>query len=131
MIHTLSKSHLLPISTSATGLRGVSRIDCDEPPASFYRFARQLPKERRPCCIRDTLRQAVIVLHSVDVQIFDTNDPEGIHNATTVLVSEVFAFPSHPLMNPSDDFAFVVSLTGAFLHVGKLPLRFGKGLFLR
>jgi hypothetical protein len=36
----------LPMSTFAARLRNIGRVDFDELPASFFRFARQLIKER-------------------------------------------------------------------------------------
>ena len=46
MIGTLTQGHHLPMMTPAAILRCVGRIHFEELPASFFRFAGQLIKER-------------------------------------------------------------------------------------
>jgi len=42
------QGHLLPMSTGAACLTRIGRIDFDELPASFFRFAGQFGEELRP-----------------------------------------------------------------------------------
>jgi hypothetical protein len=72
MIHTLTQRHLLPVSTPATGLRRIGRIDFDELPASFFRFARQSLKKSCPRCIVNAFCETMIMNQTVDGQILYT-----------------------------------------------------------
>ena len=92
------------MSTPATGLARVSRIDFDERSASFFRFARELGKEGRPRGISNAFGKTMVVGHPVDLQVFDAENPVGIDDLATFLVGEVFSTPSSTFMHSRNRF---------------------------
>ena len=126
--YSFFKWHWLPMSTGATGLTRVGRVDSDELVTSLCRFVTQLIKERRPRRVLNAFRQTMIVYHPVDVEVFHCDETELVNDPTGMLVSEVLAFPFGTLMHPSNDFPFMVSLTGALLSFGEVTLGFGQSL---
>src|SRR6266702_1260026 len=87
--HSDIQGHLLPMSTYATCLTRIGRIDFDKRSASFFRFARELSKEGRPRGICNAFGQTVMMNHSVDLQVFHTDDTETIYDLAAFLVGEV------------------------------------------
>ncbi len=73
MVDTLRERHLLSMSTLATILRRIGRIDFDQGSPSFFRFGGQSIKEVRPCRVTDALGKAMSVNHPVDVQVLHTD----------------------------------------------------------
>ena len=129
MVDTLTERHLLPMSTSATGLRRIGRVDFDEHSASFFRFAGELPKELRPCRITDAFRQTVIVHHAIHVQIFHADHAVAINNLAALLMSEVGTLESDTLMHTSDHTPVLVALSRALLQFGMCALHLCQCLF--
>lgn len=130
MIHSLAERHLLPVSTLATGLTRIGRIDLEQLVASLFRFAHQLGKEHAPCRVTDRFRQTMIMNHPIDGQIFYTDHAKLIDNLSAVLVSEVLPSPRDPLMDTSNHLAMFAPLWCAFGKLTVLALDFGKRLFL-
>ena len=112
------------MSTSATILGGVRRVDLDELSASFFRFARQVRKEGRPCHVTDALCQTMSVQHPIDVQVFHTNDAKAINYLTRLLMGKVVSFELDPLMNTCDDCAMLATFRGALRKLGVFALCF-------
>ena len=76
MIGSFTERHLLPMVAPAAILRRVGRVDFDQRSASFFRFAREMIKELRPGRVTDAFGKTMIVNHPIDMQIFNTDDPE-------------------------------------------------------
>ena len=110
MIHALTQRHLLPMSTPATGLRRVRRVDLDHPSASFFRFAGQVREKGRPCCVTDTFRQAMMVHHPIDMQIFYTDHPKAVYKLSGLLLGEVVAFEPRAFVHPCHHLAMLATL---------------------
>jgi hypothetical protein len=131
MIGTFTQGHDLPMMAPAAILRCVGRIDFDELSASLFRFTRQLTKELRPCGIMNALRQAMIMGHPVDMQVFYADDTVGIDNLSALLVGEVLTAERNPFMDTCNRFTVLASLRGALCQFGMLALDVSKGfLFL-
>src|SRR2546423_231949 len=122
------QGHDLSMSTPAAYLTRVGRVHFDKLPASFFRFARELSKECRPRGICNAFRKTMIVGHTVDMQVFDTDDPEPINDLTAFLVSEVVTAPSNTFMDSGHNLAMFAPLRSAFLKFGMLALHFCQGL---
>jgi len=121
------QGHLLPMSTYATCLTRIGRIDFDKRSASFFRFARELSKECRPRGICNAFGQTVIMNHSVDLQVFHTDDPETIYDLAAFLVGEVVSSEGDPLMHSCYDLAVLPSLRRALRKFGVFPLPVSQG----
>jgi hypothetical protein len=93
--------------TPATILCRVGRVDFEERSASFFRFARKLLKELRPCRVGNTFCQTMIMNHPIDMQIFHTDGSKGVDDASTVLMGEVVASPFGSFMNTSKERPFI------------------------
>jgi hypothetical protein len=129
MIGSHTQGHWLPMVASAALLRRVGRVDFEEPSASFCRFAGEVIKELRPCRIGNTFGQTMIVNHSVDMQIFNTDGSKRVDNPSALLVGEIVASPFDAFMHPSDHLAMPAPLVGAFLQAGVFVLNLRQGLF--
>ena len=129
MIGSHTQGHRLPMVTPAAILRRVGRVDFEERSASFFRFAREMLKELRPCRVTDTFCQTMIMNHPVDMQIFDTNDPKGVDDRSALLVGEIVTSPFGSFMDPSDHLAMSTALFGPLLQFGVFVLHLGQGFF--
>jgi hypothetical protein len=130
MIRSLTQGHRLPMVAPAAILGGVGRVHSDEHSASFFRFARELLKELRPCRVTDAFRKAMIMNHLLDMQIFHTDDPELVHDFATVLMGEVLASPCNTFMNPRDHPTMLAPFFRALCQSGMLALDFCQGRLL-
>jgi hypothetical protein len=119
------------MTTLAASLAGIGRINFDEAPASFCRFAGQHTKETRPGRVTDAFSQTMIVEHPVDLQIFHCNQPKLVDNLAAVLVREVGSTPANPLVYSGYNLALSLALTRAFRRFGKLALSFSQSCFFR
>ena len=128
MIGTLREGHLVPMSTPATRLRCIGRVDLDHLPASTFRLARQLSKERRPGSVTDRFRQTMVVNHALHFQIFDTNNAKVVDHTAALLVGEVLSTPGDTLMHTSNRMAMFAPFWRTLRQPGMLPLDFGKRL---
>ncbi|HEX6478658.1 MAG TPA: hypothetical protein VF043_07425 [Ktedonobacteraceae bacterium] len=130
MIDTFRQGHDLPMVTPAAILTRVGRIDFDNYPASFFRFAGQLGKEGRPRRVMNALGQTMIMRHAVDMQVFHTDDSMGIDDLTAFLMGEVIASECNSLMHTGYDFTMLMTFRSTFCQFALLALHFSKGLFL-
>ncbi len=124
MIGTLREGHLLPMSTPATRLRCIGRVNLSQLPASTFRLARQLSKERRPCSVTDRFRQTLVVNHAVHFQVFYTNSAKLVDHTAALLVSEVLPFPGNALMDAGHGLPVFVPRRRAFRQFGVFALDF-------
>src|SRR6266487_195634 len=129
-VGSLTKGHRLPMMTPAAILCRIGRVDFDKRSASFFRFARELPKELRPCRVTDAFCQTMVMNHPVHVKIFDTDHPEAIDDLTARLVGEIVTPERDPLMHPRYDFTMLAALRRAPGQFGILALHLGPRLFL-
>ena len=109
MIDPLTQRHHVPVVAPAAILGGVGRIDFDKHSASFFRFARELGKERRPTRVMNALGQTMMVGHAVDVQIFRGNDTVAIDDRAALLVGEVLSTPGNALVDTSHSLAMLAA----------------------
>src|SRR5438270_497344 len=131
MIHTLTQGHLLPMVAPAAILTRIGRIDFDKRPASFFRFARQSVKKSCPRSIGHAFRQAMMMRHALDMQVFHANDPETINDVPTLLMGEIITSEGNAFMDSCDNLAMLATLRSPFGKLSMLALDFGKGfLFL-
>lgn len=107
MIDPLTQGHLLPMVTPVALLTRVGKVDFDCRSASFFRFAEQPLKKTRPRRVLDAFRQTMVLRHTMDVQIFHTDDPEPINDAATRLMREVVTPEADPFVNTRHDFPVV------------------------
>ena len=125
----LRERHLLSMSTDAACLTRIGRIDFDELPTSFFRFAGQLSKECRPRGIDNAFSKAVVMHHAVDRQVFDTDDSKAINNGTGLLMGKVITPELDPFMDTGYNFAMLAPLGCTFCQLRMFPLHLGKSLF--
>src|SRR2546425_1375323 len=125
------QGHLLPMSTDAACLTRIGRIDFDQLSASFFRFARELTKERRPRGICNAFRQTMIVNHPVHVQVFHADHPETVYDLPGLLMGEVLPPELDAFMHTRDNLTVLPTLRGTLSKLRMLALDFSKGfLFL-
>lgn len=110
MIDPFSQGHMVSISTPATVLAGVGRVDLEELSASFFRFAGQVREKGRPCRISNALGKAMILHHAIDVEVFDTDHAEAINNLSGLLMGEIVPLELHPFMHTCYGFAMLPTL---------------------
>ena len=122
LIGSFRQGHLLPVSTPAACLTGISWIDLHELPASFFRFAGQFTEELRPGRVTHAFCQTMVVSHVVDVQVFDADDPKPVSNLPTFLMSEGITLEGDPLMHTRNHLALFGSFLGTLLKCGELAL---------
>ena len=78
MIHPFRQRHLLPVMAPAAILRCVGGIHFESRSTSFCRFAEQLVKKSRPGCILNALSQTMVMGHTLDMKVFDTDHTEPV-----------------------------------------------------
>src|SRR5438270_11473606 len=113
MIDTLTQRHLLPMVTRAALLRCIGWVDLDELSASFFRFARQLREKGRPRCIMNAFCQAMVMGHTVHMQVFHADDTETVNDLSTFLMGKALTPESDTLVNSCDHLAMLPPLCGA------------------
>jgi len=95
------------MSTPATGLRRIGRIDFHELTPSFFRFGTQLREKGQPCRVTNRLGKAMGMQHPVHVQIFYADEAEAINNLTRLLMSEILPFELGTLMDSCNNLAML------------------------
>jgi hypothetical protein len=129
MIGSDTQGHLLPMMAPAAILGGVGRVYFDEVSASFFRFARELPKELRPRRVTDAFRKAMIMYHPVHVQVFHADDTELIDNFATLLMGEVLTPPRNTFMDTGHGFAMFPTFRSTLLQSRVFALHLCQCLF--
>src|SRR5436190_3382352 len=86
------QGHLLPLSTGATCLTRIGRVDFDELSASFFRFARELTKECRPRGICNAFGKTMGMPYAVHCEVFYSNDSELVNDLTVFLMREIVTY---------------------------------------
>lgn len=129
-VDPVGQRHLLPVSTGATVLRSIGGVDSHDLPASLRRFVGKKLCELRPCRVRNTLGNTMIMEHPVDFEIFDCNHPKAVDDPPALLMSEVAPSIGNSLVNHGDNLAGLSPLGSAFLGFGELPLLPGKILLI-
>src|SRR6266480_2590594 len=127
--YALGERHLLAVSTSAACLTRIVRIHSNVAPPSLFRFGVQLTEECRPRDVMNTLGQTVIMGHTVDLQVFDTDDPIRVDNLTALLVGEVLPSPTGTFMNSRYCLPVFAAFRRAFRELGVLALYLCQGFF--
>ena len=90
----LTDGHFLDLAAAATHLRGVRRVDADDPTASLRRFAVEDVQELPPAHVQDALGQAGAG-HGFDAQVLVVDDIVGLQKFAGGFVVEVFSLVSH------------------------------------
>src|SRR5947209_19871342 len=108
MIHALRERHLLPMVTPAAILGCIGRIHFDEGSPSFFRFGGQTRKELRPRGIGNALGKTMVMNHTVDMQVLDTDGAEAINNLAAFLMREVVSSERNAFMHTSDSAAVLL-----------------------
>ena len=127
---SLPKGFSKTVSTLGAVLRGIGRVDGNQRPTSFFRFAGQALPKLRPRRVVNGFGEAVIMHHAVDRQVFDSQRAVAADQPMRQLMGEVMPLEPDALMDPSNDRTRLGSLWCALVHFGQLPLRLGQGLFL-
>jgi hypothetical protein len=128
-IHSITERHLLTMTTTAAILTAVGWIDFDKLSASFCRFARELTKESTPRRVGNTLGEARLVHHSIDIQILNTDDAKSIDNLSRLLVNKIATLEIDSFMKARHHFASLRSLKRSNLLFRQFALGFCHSLF--
>ena len=126
--YTGRQRHLLPVSTPGTILGGVGRVHGDESPTSVFSFVGEACHELGPGCVHDALGNTMVVHHSIDCQVFHSNDLKVVDDAPAVLVGEVTTAVGDALMDSAHHLSALLALDGALGLFGQTPLSPGQGL---
>src|SRR5690242_8661084 len=90
-----------------TGIRGIHRHKLATGPCCLVR---QQGGELTPRRIMDAFREAMVVRHPVDREVFDRNQIKAVNDTAALLVSEIAAPPGNPFM----DTGYHLAAFGAF-----------------
>jgi len=125
--YPLREGHLVPVSTLATGLARIGRVNFHQSSASFFRFARHLREKRRPGGVCNTLSKTMIMDHAIDVEILNTDHAKGIDNLSALLVGEILSTPRDTFINTSNRLAVLTAFRRTFGEFGVFALDFCQG----
>ncbi len=116
--------------TPAARLRCVGRVDFDQNPTSFFRFAGELIKEHRPCRVTNAFGETMIVHHAIHMEVFNADKTILVHDPSAILVREVLPSPRDPFMHTSNGESVLLPLTAPISQFGVLALNFSQSLLL-
>src|SRR2546421_4987394 len=119
------QGHLLPMSTLATCLTRIGRIDFDQLSASFFRFARELTKEGRPRDVCNALCQTMIMNHPVHMKVFDADHTETVYNLPGLLMSEIISPELDTFMDTCDYLTVFATFRSTLRQFRVVTLHFG------
>ncbi len=122
------QGHSLSMPTPAACLAGIGRVNFDERPASFFRFAGQLSKECRPRCVMNALCQTMVMHHPIYREVLYADDPMGIDDLTAFLVGEVTPSPRNPLVDTRYSFTVFATLRSTLRKFGVFALHLRQSL---
>ncbi len=103
----------------------VARINQYDHTTSIFSFVGGVLYQLIPGCIRDTFRQAMVLKHVLDVQLFKSQQTKAVHQITTAFVSKIPATVGDTLVDMSDCFASPGSFGGS-LAVERLRCAFAS-----
>lgn len=129
-IGSLRQRHLLPMAALAAILAGVGRVHGNELTTSICCFVRQKRAELRPRRVTDAFGKAVVMHHSVDIQVFHRDNLEPIDDLPTVLMCKIPAPIGNTLMHMGDGLPKFSSSRRAFRFLAHLPLDVSKVAFI-
>ncbi len=72
--------------------------------------------------------ETMIMGHTVDMQVFYTDDPKAINDLAAFLMGEISTSERNPLMDTGNDLAMLLPLWCPFGKFGVLALDFSQGL---
>ncbi len=99
MIDAFRERHDLTIATIGTVLRRISRVDFDKLSTGPFCLVREMMCKVTPFSVHNTLGKVVILNHSIDGQIFYSNETELIDYSMTDLMSEIMASIGNSFVN--------------------------------
>ncbi len=123
--------HLLPVSAARAILGGVGGVDFNQCTTSVFSFVRKIVKELSPGRISDTFGKTMIMNHTIDIQVFDSDDTVLIDKLSAKLVSKVRTSVSYSFVDMRNDLASFISdgcTFGLFRHPS---LGFSEGFLIR
>ena len=131
MIHPFTQGHLLSMVAPATILTGIGWVDFDSRSSSFFRFGEQLVKKSRPCRVLNAFGKTMVMGHSVDVKVFNTDHIKPINDLAALLVREVITPEGDTLMDSCHNLAVLATLRRTPGQFGVRALHFRKGFLFR
>jgi len=122
LVFSLGEGHLLPMPTLGAILRCVSRVYSDKLSTSVSSFVGKKCCKLSPGSIRDALGKAVVVNHTVDIQVFNSYDAEAINNTPAILVGKVRPSVRNTLVDMCNYLPPFTSGRSAFCFFGQSSL---------
>ena len=122
----------LPITASGAGLACVSWVHPDENPTGAFCLVENHFREASPSSVCYALVETgeIVLLHVVDVQIFDGDAVEILNDLMRKLVREIFSFVRNAFVDTRHCFALAPSISRASFMFEHASLRFRKSLLL-
>jgi hypothetical protein len=117
-------------STARALLGGVARINQYDHPTSVLSFVRGVRDQLMPGCIRDALRQTMILKHVFPIQLFEGNHAETSDPFMAQLMNEVPALIGNALMDVLNCLTSPGLLGSPLLRPREFPLSFGQFLLI-
>lgn len=114
-VDALRKGHLLPVSASVAGLRGVGRIHFHAHSPGAFSLDEKQRKEQRPGRVRDAFCETVVVNHAVHFQVFHSDKTKPVDDPPRLLVGEVKTAKRDAFMDAGNGLTPFFSL-GRALH---------------
>ena len=109
--------------TTATALRGAARVNLNTHATSFFRFVAGVRYQLVPRGIGNAFRQAMILDHACDRQVFKHNRAERIYQFATDLVREILSSVCYAFVNTSNCLAAFGAFRCPFFFLAQFPLR--------
>lgn len=119
---SIRESELLPMPASGAILRSIGGVHCHELPTSTFSLVGKTGNELAPTSIGNRLSQAVIMQHTVGIDVFHADDPELIHNPMRELVGKVRPSIGDTLMDIGHNLFSPSSLWYSLIEQRQLPL---------
>lgn len=116
--------------TAGASLGCVARINQHTLSTSILSFVLSVLCKLIPGCIRDAFREAVVLKHSLSIQLFQCDDPVLINQLTGEFVSKVFAAVGDALVNMTNCKSAFPPFGRTLLRLREFPLGLRKFVFV-
>lgn len=125
---SIGKSELLSMTALRAILRSIAGIHCHKFSTSTFSLVGKTSNELAPASIGNGLSQAVIMQHTVGIDVFHTDHPKLAHNLMRKLVGKVRPSVSDAFMDMGYNLLGFSSFRCSLVQLRQLPLSLSQSL---
>lgn len=131
-MNTIGEFFNLPVPTFTAILACERRVNFNHLPTSIFSFVSKILSELTPRHIVNTSvkRPEIILFHSVNGQIFNTDSPKAVNELSGNLMTKVVSSITNPFVDTSNNLLSLLSFRRTFSLPGQLTLCFSQRLLL-